>query len=597
MENSISERMQWLELAFAMRASRPLTVGLLLSLAFTLALIMGKVPMATATAWAFVFLTYIVTRIAVTAHFKADDGQPVARQLRLWRRVMVVSGACIGLIFGSLALFAMPILSVPERVVITGVISIFCVSAANHTLSSRAAVLATNLCAMVPFALAWIMLQSPYQLAGYVLLAVPLASSYISHNQYLVMRDSWKVIIKNEQLAQELRRANQELNQLGASRNRLFAVAGHDLRQPVHSMGLALAHINEYDPPQVLRQQLDRLQESSQVISEMLQDLMDISNLERADYQVRREPVCLAPLLEQLRASQEASASRKGLDLDIRPVSNRLAVTTDANLLRRMLFNLVSNAIKYTLQGRVTVECLPQGSQVTIRVSDTGVGIPADHLDAIFQDYVRVNGPHRKDDGLGLGLSVVRRAADILGHRITVRSEPGQGSVFEIQAQSATVHAPEKKRTDVATRSAPSRTQSSASARDNSEVIVVVEDDEYVRQALVGLLSQWGFVTLAGASAAEALTRLEGAMSIQLIIADLQLSMHESGFDAIEMIRQRTGNMALPALLLTGDVRPSLIPQAAEQGIRVAHKPMPPLVLKQLVQAQLATVARTEPQT
>jgi signal transduction histidine kinase len=588
-ENSNEERMQWLEVAFALRASRPLTVGLLLSLALTLPLLLGRIPTAHALTWAFALLTYVFARLAVVAHLANNSGRQSKAQLRQWRRVMKVSGSCVGLIFGSLAVFALPVLSISERVVLTGVVSFFCVWAANHALSSRVAVLATNLCAMVPFAFAWVALPSPYQLAGFVLLAVPLVSSYVSHNQFLFMRDNWEVIVRNELLAEELRRANEELGRLGASRNRLFAVAGHDLRQPVHSMGLALAHINEYDPPQVLRQQIDRLQESSQVISEMLQDLMDISNLERADYQVRQEAVPVAPLLEQLRASQEAAAARKGLDLDILPVPRQLAVMSDANLLRRMLFNLVSNAIKYTLQGSVSVECIASAGEVTIRVTDTGVGIPADQLGAIFDDYVRVAAAHRKDEGLGLGLSVVRRAAEILGHRVSVQSEPGKGSVFSLVVPAASLPegAPVPARAEVRPEA-----RSERAVRSGNEVIVVIEDDEYVRQALVGLLTQWGFATLAGASAAEALTGLDAAMNVQLIIADLQLSVHESGFDAIESVRHRTGQMDLPAVLLTGDVRPALLPQAAERRIRVAHKPLPPTVLRQIVLAQLEPVGR-----
>ncbi len=580
MTDEENDRLRALEFAAIVKTGRSLTVAMLTIMAIIVALVHTVVRPELLTTWCIVYLTYVVARNRITTSFSAPDMRADAATIRRARATLFISTLVFGALLSSIVWIAMPGMDYALKIGFTCfMILVMAVSA----ISSQAfvfALLAMNITVSIPLVLCWWLVPPADAIVAACLLMQPAVNTFIARNRYRTSRESWEVIVRNERLAMELIERNQELLELGNSRNRLFAVAGHDLRQPVYALGLTIEQLNEYDPPQVLRQHFDRLRESSYLVSEMLQDLMDISNLERKDYPLHIDVVPLGPLLEQLRLSQDAVARAKGLKLEISAGAAGLAVHSDANLMRRILMNLVSNAIKYTIQGKVNIECASDGDEILIRVIDTGIGIPADQLEEVFHDYVRVNGQHRKDDGVGLGLSVVRRAVDLLGHRLTVHSDVGVGSVFELRAKAARLHEPAE------------LPAGNDDARSNAELVLLIEDDDYVRQALSGLLVQWGYTPVTAATAQEALAQLGPAAAPAVIIADLQLSLHEDGFDAIALVRQHVGNMQLPALLLTGDVRPSLIPKAAEQGIVVAHKPLPPPILRQKVQALLDNAAK-----
>lgn len=573
------DRMRALELAAIIRNGRSLTVGMLSAMLGTIALVHSSVSTNLLAVWTIVFLAYLVVRAKVASYYLVSQTHVSVQTMQQWRRVQYISTGTFGILLTSIAWVALPQMGFAAKIGITCFFIVVSHGAASHSYSFVGSLLMLNILLATPLGFGWWMVSPVDKLLALCMVVQPAINTFLASNRHNTFRATWELIVKNERLAAELADRNHELQELGKSRNRLFAVAGHDLRQPVYALGLTIEQLNEYDPPPVLRTHFDRLRESSYLVSEMLQDLMDISNLERKDYPVQVDVVPLGPLLEQLRLSQDAVARAKGLKLEIKGQAGALAVRSDANLLRRILMNLVSNAIKYTIQGKITIECTAAGDDVSIRVIDTGIGIPEHLLDDVFQDYVRVNGEQRKDDGVGLGLSVVRRAVDLLGHQLSVKSTVGTGSVFELRAVAA---------------KAPETTERSAQGdqeRGHAGLVLLVEDDEYVRQALSGLLVEWGYSPVTAPTALEVLAQLDPAATPSVIIADLQLSLNEDGFDSIALIRKRMGNMRLPALLLTGDVRPSLIPKAAEQGITVAHKPLPPPVLKQKIRSLIETAA------
>ena len=243
----------------------------------------------------------------------------------------------------------------------------------------------------------------------------------------------------------------------------------------------------------------------------------------------------------------------------------------DRHLLRRILFNLVSNAIKYTDTGAVSILVAADGALARLTVQDTGPGIPPDKLDDVFRDDVRLN-PLKAAEGLGIGLSIVRRAAELLGHPLSLRSEPGQGTAVSLSLPVSA--AP---RGDM-----PPRTPEAAGASTGA-LIAVMEDDVDVRDAMTALLAPWGYRVVAGADASSLLaTRGEQALVPALVITDLHLD-GSNGLTEVERLRQALQAPTLPALLVTGDLDETVTRQAAQARVFVAHKPLPPDKLAGLI--------------
>jgi signal transduction histidine kinase len=234
-----------------------------------------------------------------------------------------------------------------------------------------------------------------------------------------------------EERAREARQANE-------SKTRFLAAASHDLRQPLQAAGMfaeVLAGQVEDDPGKL--KVVDRLRQSIEATNSLLATLLDVSALEAGKTRPNLSTFRLMPLLAGLVDQIEPEASRKGLAIGAVPTS--VQVVSDAILLERLLRNLLVNAVRYTQQGRVLVGCRRRGGNVVIQVIDTGIGIPADKLDAVFEDFVRLDTPAERGGsrGLGLGLGVVRRMALLLGHGLGLRSEAGKGSCFEVVVPQA----------------------------------------------------------------------------------------------------------------------------------------------------------------
>jgi signal transduction histidine kinase len=234
-----------------------------------------------------------------------------------------------------------------------------------------------------------------------------------------------------EERAREARQANE-------SKTRFLAAASHDLRQPLQAAGMfaeVLAGQVEDDPGKL--KVVDRLRQSIEATNSLLATLLDVSALEAGKTRPNLSTFRLMPLLAGLVDQIEPEASRKGLAIGAVPTS--IQVVSDPILLERLLRNLLVNAVRYTQQGRVLVGCRRRGGDVAIQVIDTGIGIPADKLDAVFEDFVRLDTPAERGGsrGLGLGLGVVRRMALLLGHGLGLRSEAGKGSCFEVVVPQA----------------------------------------------------------------------------------------------------------------------------------------------------------------
>lgn len=392
---------------------------------------------------------------------------------------------------------------------------------------------------------------------------------YYSRVTYRSLCETIRLRQENSDLVQDLREQRDRARAADQAKSRFLAAASHDLRQPIHALGLfvgALAALAERGPVDA-RQARDiatRLRAMLGNLGDLLNGLLDISRLDAGVVPVAREPISLRKLFGDLQGEFAGTASERNLRWRVR--ESRLWVDSDPLLLRRVLDNLLSNAFRYTRSGSVLLGCRRRGRELEIQVIDTGVGIHSSQQEVIFDEFVQLHNAERdRKQGLGLGLAIVRHTARLLGHRLILRSLPGRGSVFSLRLPLA--EAP----LQVAPPAEPGE-------RGPGLGIMVVEDQYDVLHALCNLLEVWGHRVYPGTSALLACQRHieashRGHAPVDLILTDYRLGEGQTGADAIRRIRGYLSRR-VPALIVTGDTSPERIREAAASGSQLLHKPL-----------------------
>jgi two-component system, sensor histidine kinase len=375
-------------------------------------------------------------------------------------------------------------------------------------------------------------------------------------------KQSVKLRIQTERLATDLKRQKEIAERASAAKTTFLAAASHDLRQPVHALGLFIGALRRVVMPLEGQRLIEQIEESTVAMDGLFSALLDISQLDAGTVDVNRQSFPIGILLERICRDHEAEVTAKGLSLGW--AKSTAVIDCDPVLLERILRNLVGNAVRYTDHGRVLVGCRRRGATIFVQVLDTGPGIPPDQRDRIFQEYYQLGNPERdRTKGLGLGLAIVRRLVDLLGCEMTLRSRIGHGSCFEVSVPMATGAIP-------ASKDAPEAT-SGAFAHG---FIVVIDDELAIRNAMAALLAGWGHETVVVGSGDEAMRQLSiRAQRPDLIICDYRLRDGENGIAVIERLRSEY-NEAIPAMLITGDTAPDRLAEAKASSLLLLHKPV-----------------------
>lgn len=365
------------------------------------------------------------------------------------------------------------------------------------------------------------------------------------------------------------------------TKSRFLAAASHDLRQPMHALGLYLSALGGSRLPESTHHLLSNAKQCAQAMDGMFSDLLDISRLDASVVDVDVKPFSLAALLDQIRMEFVPQAEVKGLDFKV--IDSTAFVLSDSTLVERILRNLVSNAIRYTAQGKILVGCRRTDYGVRLSVYDTGSGIAPEQLQSIFEEFYQVSNPERdRSQGLGLGLAIVQRLALLLNTRLTLNSEFGKGSVFSIDLPYAVI-------TDVQSlaTNAPNTTDYGSL---ESKLIVVIDDERIILNAMQLLLEQWGCTVVVATSGSEAIELLSLCSRVpDVIVCDYRLRNDEVGSDVIAALREEF-NENIPALLITGDTAPERIKTLVASDFPVLHKPVQESVLKDALAALINQV-------
>jgi len=468
-------------------------------------------------AWLSLTLVVIAARLPLLRLYERDANRALHARRWAWRYTVVVlaNGTCWALAGLSLLPAHEP-LAVASFLIVVGLVAAGSIASQSFHLPAVFGFVALAVLPLVAHMLFW-------QDSGYVLPAATLLLflSFLVANariQNKRIREGIALRLRTESLVDELRLEKQESDrqrtraeEANLAKSHFLAAANHDLRQPMHALGLFSASLRELVPDGHARAIADEICASVESLESLFTELLDLSQLEAGHLQIKISEFPIEEVLGRLRTRFGPLAAEKGLTLDI-PASPAIA-RSDPVQLERLLGNLLANAIQYTHRGGVSILCTTPGNEVHIEVRDTGMGIAPPYRERIFDALFQIGNPQRDPrKGRGLGLAIVRRLSHTLGHRIDVASEEGVGSCFSVALPAgdpARVHA-HATQTSVPTDLLRGR------------AVLIVDDEPSVRAAMQELLARWGCRAYSAADHAQALT-VAHESHLDFVIADLRL--------------------------------------------------------------------------
>ncbi len=375
-------------------------------------------------------------------------------------------------------------------------------------------------------------------------------------------------ITERRRVGELLRATKRQAEQANLAKSRFLAAASHDLRQPLQTLALVQGLLAKSVEGERAQKLVARLDETVAAMAGMLNALLDINQIEAGTVSAEVSSFPVNDLFARLLDEYSYVAQAQGLKLRVVPSS--LLIRSDPRLLEQIIRNLLSNAIKYTNRGKVLLGCRRHGGIVSIEVRDTGVGIPEEELQAIFEEYHQLdNAARERSRGLGLGLSIVQRLSDLLGHRVHVRSQPGKGSVFVVDVESV---AAEPRIGDVPLPHSAAGVVAPNMHR--SGTILIVEDDPELRELLELLLKGEGHRTttaIDGVTALGMVTR--GIVRPDLILADFNLPNGMNGLQLAAKLREKL-HRETPVVILTGDISTDTLRNIALDHCVQLNKPV-----------------------
>ncbi len=373
-----------------------------------------------------------------------------------------------------------------------------------------------------------------------------------------------------EAATRELLVKKEEAEHGNRAKTRFLAAASHDLRQPMHALGLFVAELGQKQHAPDTHRLVAQIAVSAETMENLLDSLLDISRLDAGVLDRQIKPFPLQPLFERIDVDYRREADQRSQRLRLRPTN--LWVESDPLLLERILHNLISNALRYAPGGTILLACRKRGDKVRIEVRDNGPGIAQEAQDTIFQEFVQLDNPERnRAKGLGLGLAIVRRLTNLLEHDLSLRSTPGRGALFAVELRAA--------KPGLIPEGIPPPPAHSLYGRH----IVLVDDDELAVASTTGLLESWGCQVTAAASLELILSTIDEHAKPDIIVCDYQSGSSVDGLAIIERLRAHFGQR-VPAIILSGDTSAAVTDNARQAGIPLLHKPVRPAKLRALLQ-------------
>ena len=527
----------------------------------TVLVLRQQVDLLTLIGWAIVSTTmYVLTALnlrRIQTHYE-DSARPFALY-----RIHVILGALTGLADGATAPLFLSMLDSSTQTFIATMIFGLVAGSVVATPCSPMYLLLYSSAALFPFAMTW------HQIHGNSGDAMLFMAFIFVIVVYFFSLDSLKVTYASFLLRHERDEAQQRAEQLAQAKSRILAAASHDLRQPLHALSLYSAVLEMRPPPDALREVASNINQLVRSLGSLLDGLLDLSHLDSQSFPVHQRATCIGSVARQLADEIAVRAQEKGVEfqVDLSSLDSAL-VMTDPLVLERILRNLLDNALKYTTVGSITLSAHVEGAWVRMHIRDTGKGIARDELDRVFEEFYQIDNPGRdRSQGLGLGLSLVKRMVDVLGIRMEFTSNLGVGTTVTLSLPLCdTVPFPIP---DLSTRT---------SSALEGKTVLVLDDEDAILSSMKFVLEHWGMQVLCAHNAEEMTEHflVEGG-KIDVIIADLRLARGENGVHLVQQVHQRFGFVS--TLIISGETLPDRLRDAVAANFKVVHKPISQEVL------------------
>jgi signal transduction histidine kinase/CheY-like chemotaxis protein len=399
------------------------------------------------------------------------------------------------------------------------------------------------------------------------------ATLFFALDRHRLLNDAAQTKLNNDALVRELRQQVFLVERANRDKSRFLAAASHDLRQPMHALGLFAASLEKSLVDSPLQPTVVNMMRAVDALEQSCSAMLDLSKLDAGVVEPNMQSFPIRDVFRRLHMHCAGQAEELGLGLRFKP-GGRI-VTSDPQLLERVLANLVHNSIRYTKEGGIVVLARNRADRISLEVWDTGIGIPEDELPKVFDEFYQVSNSGRdRTRGLGMGLAIVKRLVMLMGHELEVKSRPGKGTVFRILL--APTELADMDNMVLGAETVPVLI-------DVNRTALVIDDEESIRIGMRDLLQSWGYEVLLAASIAQACTEVRRHASvIDIVLSDLRLANKEDGIDAIERVRAVYG-APLPALLITGDTSADEVKRAHDSGHQVLFKPVRPRELYSLL--------------
>ncbi len=568
--------------------------GYLAGIAILSVLYWNVVPPSVFVPWLALFAVVWLVRVWMARRFRHLPPQSLPDWDR-WRHHNNVGTLACGALWGMAAWSFYPYGDRIHEIGLIIVIYSFCLAAVPVlAMQTRVYVAYATLC-VAPLAgrIAILGRDYNYQLAG-ILLTIISLTTLLTRRYRQAMERVIELKLQADELLAQLRlekraaeAARHDAEVANRAKTQFFTAASHDLRQPLHAMGLFAEALRQKTHDEEVAQLVNSINGSVDALEGLFSELLDITRIDSGHIQVNPQPFEMDEIFRKLKLHFEPTAFEKGLALRLR--GGRHVAHADPLLVERILRNLVSNAIRYTEDGTVLVSCRRRTGRLLLQVWDTGMGIAAQEQQRIFEEFYQVeptrdsNTQQRK--GLGLGLAIVKRLAELMKVPLFVRSEPGRGTVFTLELPVGQ-----------AARSTPAAVSGKAvtSLTLADRLIVVVEDESAVRTGLEVLLKGWGASIVSfdsvGAVRAWADKTDPATTRLDLLIVDYRLENGLNGVDAIKALRSRFGR-SVPAIVVTGSTMTGHEQEAQEVDFHLLIKPVVPNKLRAMIAFKLGVKA------
>lgn len=521
--------------------------------------------------WYGAMLCMLALRVQFHLRYRRSDG---AGRVRRHRTDLILGSALAGILWGFAGIYLSRIDALEYQLFILFTLACMGAGAVSSLTAFMPAFYSYFPITMLPIGLIFLFKNDPIHISlGIMTLIYIVALTYFAHKINRTFVQSLNLRFENMGLVEKLSEQKFEAEQANIAKSRFLAAASHDLRQPLHALTLYTSLLNDAELSPENRTITGQINHSIAALQNLFNALLDISKLEAGTLLPEREHFDLQVMLDRLANDFSTQADAKGIQLTLGDCA--AVVYTDPALLEQILRNYLSNAIRYTEAGHVTVQCRPQNDYLNIDVEDTGIGIPPAQQTKIFREFYQVDNPERdRSKGLGLGLAIVQRISRLLDHPIEMRSVAGQGSTFSVTVPRG--DATQIRQTDSLQ---PDLLQQGRLAL----TVAIVEDDVSVRESTQARLESWGCRVIAAASQAQLMEMLEkDRIAPQAIIADYRLRGGQTGIQVIAQLRKHF-DKPIPALIMTGDTAVEQLHELQGSGIQVLHKPVPPARLRALI--------------